>query len=60
MAMERIEALSRSRRELAEAYQKTTDHKDNKVLSDYYIEIESAIQNAFDMEIKYLSSFLEC
>ena len=56
MAMERIEALSVSRKKLAETYLENSDMVEKKILSEYYSEIESAIEKALDAEVKYLST----
>ena len=58
MAMERIEALSVFRRKLAESYQKNTDMVEKTILSDCYSKIESAVEEALDAEVKYLSTLL--
>ncbi|NBH62143.1 hypothetical protein D1155_10820 [Anaerotruncus sp. 80] len=54
-AMERIETLSKFRRELAESYQKNIDAEENAILSESYSKLENAVQTVFDAEIKYLS-----
>ena len=57
-AMERIETLSKFRRELAESYQKNIDAEENAILSESYSKIESAVEDALNAEVKYLSTLL--
>ena len=54
-AMERIETLSKFRRELAESYQKNIDAEENAILSESYSKLENAVQTVFHAEIRYLS-----
>lgn len=58
MAMERIEALSKFRRAVAESYQEHTSMIEKQMLSYGYSKIESAVEDTLDAEIKYLSTLL--
>jgi hypothetical protein len=56
LAAERIEALARTRRELAKLSYGTMSKEEIKALSNPYRELESAIEKCITTESKYLTS----